>query len=65
MFLGTPTGGDYQNTASFNGEWHMYMATTYDGGQTWTTVDTDAERPRPARLDLHRGTDLRRRPQPA
>jgi hypothetical protein len=40
MFLGTPTGGNYQDTANFNGEWHMYIATTYDGGQTWTTVDT-------------------------
>jgi hypothetical protein len=45
MFLGTPTGGDYQNTASFRGEWHMYIATTYDGGQTWTTVDTTPNDP--------------------
>jgi hypothetical protein len=45
MFLGTPTGGNYQDTANFNGEWHMYMATTYDGGQTWTTVDTTPNDP--------------------
>ena len=40
MFLGTPTGGNYQDMANFTGEWHMYISTTYDGGQTWTTVDT-------------------------
>jgi len=37
-FLGTPTGGDDQ-AASFAGVWHLYVATTYDGGATWTTVD--------------------------
>ncbi|MCW2606604.1 MAG: hypothetical protein JWO60_1297 [Frankiales bacterium] len=38
-FLGTPTGGDDQ-AAGFPGTWHMYIATTYDRGATWTTVDT-------------------------
>jgi hypothetical protein len=37
-FLGTPTGGDDQKS-SFAGVWHLYVATTYDGGTTWTTVD--------------------------
>jgi hypothetical protein len=37
-FLGTPTGGDDQ-AATFAGTWHMYIASTYDGGATWTTVD--------------------------
>jgi hypothetical protein len=37
-FLGTPTGGDDQ-AASFAGVWHLYVATTYDSGATWTTVD--------------------------
>ena len=37
-FLGTPTGGDDQSS-SFKGVWHLYVATTYDGGATWTTVD--------------------------
>lgn len=37
-FLGTTTGGDYQS-ASFAGVWHLYVATTYDGGQSWITVD--------------------------
>ncbi|MBI2708926.1 MAG: hypothetical protein HYX34_04440 [Actinobacteria bacterium] len=38
-FLGTPTGGNYQDTANFKGIWHLYVATTYDGGKTWVTVD--------------------------
>ena len=37
-FLGTPTGGDDQSP-SFNGEWHLYLATTFDGGQSWNTSD--------------------------
>jgi hypothetical protein len=45
MFLGTPTGGNYQDTANFRGEWHMYISTTYDGGRTWTTVDTTPNDP--------------------
>jgi len=38
-FLGTTTGGNYQDTADFKGVWHLYVATTYDGGQSWVTVD--------------------------
>jgi hypothetical protein len=38
-FLGTTTGGDYQDTDNFKGVWHLYVATTYDGGQSWVTVD--------------------------
>lgn len=37
-FLGTPTTGGLQDSA-FAGVWHLYVATTYDGGATWTTVD--------------------------
>ena len=37
-FLGTPTGGDDQ-APDFAGVWHLYVATTYDGGTTWSTVD--------------------------
>jgi hypothetical protein len=43
-FLGTTTGGDDQNCA-FGGVWHLYVATTYDGGTTWTTVDTTPNDP--------------------
>jgi hypothetical protein len=39
MFLGTPTGGNYQDTAGFTGIWHAYIATTFDGGLTYITVD--------------------------
>jgi len=37
-FLGTPTAGDTQS-ADFLGIWHLYVAFTYNGGRTWTTVD--------------------------
>jgi hypothetical protein len=47
-FLGTPTRGSTQADSFgksadgkkfIGGEWHMYVATTYDRGRTWTTVD--------------------------
>jgi hypothetical protein len=44
-FLGTPTGGDYQATGVFQGVWHMYVASTFDGGQTWSTVDVTPNDP--------------------
>jgi hypothetical protein len=37
-FLGTTTAGDDQSS-SFAGDWHLYVATTYDSGTTWSTVD--------------------------
>jgi hypothetical protein len=53
-FLGTPTRGSTQ-ADSFGksadgktftgGEWHMYVATTYDRGKTWTTVDATPNDP--------------------
>ena len=53
-FLGTTTPGDFQDS-SFGksadgstytgGEWHLYLATTYDGGHTWTTVDATPKDP--------------------
>lgn len=38
-FLGTQTEGDTQ-AANFQGDWYMYVAFTYDGGNTWTTYDS-------------------------
>ena len=38
-YLGTPTGGNYQDNANFHGVWHLYVDTTYDGGKTWVTSD--------------------------
>jgi hypothetical protein len=37
-FYGTTTAGS-ANSASFNGEWHLYVAHTFDGGSSWTTTD--------------------------
>ena len=36
-FHGTPAAGAFQD-ASFTGVWDLYVAQTYDGGKTWTTV---------------------------
>ncbi|MBF4763492.1 pre-peptidase C-terminal domain-containing protein [Nocardioides islandensis] len=44
-FIGTPTGGNYQDTANFKGEWHLYVSTTYDGGHTWQTSDATPNDP--------------------
>ncbi len=38
-YLGTPTGGDSSATDVFQGVWHLYVDTTYDGGRTWVTSD--------------------------
>lgn len=39
-FLGTPdTGPVYGTDTTLDVEWHLYVATTYDGGATWTTAD--------------------------
>lgn len=45
-FLGTAVeappdtaGVPENNLRSFRGEWRLYVATTYDGGANWTTVD--------------------------
>ncbi|MEY2549000.1 MAG: hypothetical protein QOD64_1582 [Verrucomicrobiota bacterium] len=43
-FLGTPTAGGLQGP-KFAGIWHLYVATTYDGGSTWTTVDATPSDP--------------------
>lgn len=43
-FLGTPTAGDDQ-ASNFAGVWHLYIATTFDGGMSWTTVDVTPNDP--------------------
>jgi len=43
-FLGSPAAGDFQD-AFFRGVWHLFVAHTYDGGQTWTTVDATPDDP--------------------
>ncbi|HXD33524.1 MAG TPA: Calx-beta domain-containing protein [Pyrinomonadaceae bacterium] len=44
-FLGTTTGGYYQDPTDFQGIWHLYVATTYDGGATWITIDATPNDP--------------------
>jgi hypothetical protein len=44
-FIGTPTDGNYQDAATFKGVWHLYVATTYDGGKTWQTSDATPNDP--------------------
>jgi len=42
FFLGTPQAGAATGADTgipFNGVWHAYVATTYDGGKSWFTVD--------------------------
>ncbi len=43
-FLGTPTAGGLQGP-KFTGIWHLYIATTLDGGATWRTVDATPNDP--------------------
>ncbi len=43
-FLGTTQIGDHQ-AADFNGNWYLYIAHTYDGGLTWTTVNATPNDP--------------------
>jgi hypothetical protein len=43
-FMGSTMPGDDQQS-SFVGTWHLYIAVTYDGGQTWTTSDATPDHP--------------------
>ncbi len=43
-FLGTDTTGPYQDL-DFPGKWYAFIATTYDGGKTWTTVNATPNDP--------------------
>jgi hypothetical protein len=43
-FLGSTTGGD-PSVNGFNGTWHLYVATTFDGGSHWTTTDATPNDP--------------------
>lgn len=44
-YLGTTTPGDYQDDNNFKGVWHLYIATTYDAGNTWITIDATPDDP--------------------
>ena len=43
-FLGSTTSGAPDDKA-FSGLWHLYIATTYDGGQTWLVSDATPNDP--------------------
>ena len=43
-FLGTNISGDYQ-ALSFPGKWYAFIATTYDGGKNWVTVNATPNDP--------------------
>jgi hypothetical protein len=38
-FLGSTTGGNYQDQSTYQGIWNFYIATTYDRGAHWVTVN--------------------------
>jgi len=49
-WLGTTAVGDDQHNGFVGADgnpavWHLYVSTTYDGGQTWSTVDTSGSDP--------------------
>jgi hypothetical protein len=43
-FIGTDLSGDYEQL-SFPGQWYAFIATTYDQGQTWVTVNATPNDP--------------------
>lgn len=43
-FYGSTTSGD-GSANSFNGVWHLYVASTFDGGVHWTTTDVTPKDP--------------------
>jgi hypothetical protein len=48
FFLGTTAGGQGAfggDPAGFEGAWYAYVATTYDGGNSWTTVNATPNDP--------------------
>ena len=42
-FLGTTSSNGNPFAAGFRGEWHLYVAFTYDAGATWTTVQVTTD----------------------
>ncbi len=44
-FFGTTTGGTNYDQPDFPGVWYLYIASTFDGGQTWTTINATPNDP--------------------
>ncbi|MGE5624313.1 MAG: hypothetical protein ACM3ZT_02070 [Bacillota bacterium] len=43
-FLGSDAGGDHESL-DYPGFWYLFIATTYDSGKTWTTVNASPNDP--------------------
>ncbi|HET6655793.1 MAG TPA: PKD domain-containing protein [Gammaproteobacteria bacterium] len=43
-FLGSNVAGNHESL-DYPGNWYLYIATTYDGGKTWTTVNATPNDP--------------------
>jgi hypothetical protein len=57
-FYGSTTSGD-QSANSFNGIWHLYVASTFDGGLHWTTTDATPNDPlQRGCIWMHGGADI-------
>jgi len=57
-FYGSTTSGD-QSANSFNGLWHLYVASTFDGGLHWTTADVTPKDPmQRGCIWMHGGADI-------
>src|SRR5947208_9752380 len=57
-FYGSTTSGD-QSANSFSGIWHLYVASTFDGGLHWTTTDATPKDPlQRGCIWMHGGADI-------
>jgi hypothetical protein len=57
-FYGSTTSGD-QSANSFSGIWHLYVASTFDGGLHWTTTDVTPKDPmQRGCIWMHGGADI-------
>jgi hypothetical protein len=57
-FYGSTTTGDASANA-FNGVWHLYVASTFDGGGTWSVTDATPNAPmQRGCIWMHGGADI-------
>ena len=57
-FYGSTTTGD-ESANTFNGIWHLYVASTFDGGLHWTTTDVTPKDPmQRGCIWMHGGADI-------
>src|SRR5438874_9315033 len=53
-FLGADIAGDYQ-AQGYPGRWYVFIATTYDGGKTWVTVNATPNDPVQSKTGIWQG----------